>query len=100
MNNDKKSLTETEIRTRYITRAITASGWQLPQVREEFYYFTKGRIVVHGKNVTRKEAKKVDYLLYYKPNLPLARSEERDNNHDEGDGMQQAVEYAENLDVP
>jgi type I restriction enzyme R subunit len=97
---DKKSLTETEIRTRYITPAITGSGWDLPQVREEFYYFTKGRIVVQGKKATRKEAKKVDYLLYYKPNLPLAVVEAKDNKHNEGDGMQQAVEYAENLDVP
>ncbi|SRR6266568_3443756 len=98
--DDKKSLTETEIRTRYITPAITAVGWELPQVREEFYYFTKGRIVVQGKKATRKEAKKVDYLLYYKPNLPLAVVEAKDNKHNEGDGMQQAVEYAENLDVP
>lgn len=97
---DKKSLTEAEIRTRYITPAITGAGWQLPQVREEFFYFTKGRIVVQGKKATRKEAKKVDYLLYYKPNLPLAVVEAKDNNHDVGDGMQQAVEYAEQLDVP
>lgn len=97
---DKKSLTEAEIRTRYITPAITGAGWQLPQVREEFFYFTKGRIVVQGKRATRKEAKKVDYLLYYELNLPLAVVEAKDNNHDVGDGMQQAVEYAEQLDVP
>lgn len=97
---DKKSLTETEIRTRYITPAITGAGWQLPQLREEFFYFTKGRIVVQGKKATRKEAKKVDYLLYYKPNLPLAVVEAKDNNHNEGDGMQQAVDYGEHLDVP
>lgn len=97
---DKKMLTETEIRTRYITPAITNAGWQLPQVREEYYYFTKGRIVVHGKKATRNEAKKVDYLLFYKPNLPLAVVEAKDNNHDEGDGMQQAVDYGEHLDVP
>lgn len=100
MDNDKKSLTETEIRTRYITPAITAAGWELPQVREEYYYFTKGRIIVQGKKATRKEAKKVDYLLYYMPNLPLAVVEAKDNKHDEGGGMQQAVEYGENLDVP
>lgn len=97
---DKKLLTETEIRTRYITPAILEAGWELPQVREEFYYFTKGRIVVQGKKATRKEAKKVDYLLYLQPNLPLAVVEAKDNKHSEGDGMQQAVDYAEHLDVP
>ncbi|MFZ2991943.1 MAG: DEAD/DEAH box helicase family protein [Candidatus Saccharimonadales bacterium] len=100
MNDDKKKLTEAEIRTRYITPAIVGSGWQLPQVREEFFYFTSGRIVVRGKEAKRKAGKKVDYLLYYKPNLPLAVVEAKDNRHDEGDGMQQAIEYAEHLDVP
>ncbi len=100
MDVDKKTLNETEIRTRYITPAITNAGWSLPQVREEFYYFTNGRIVVHGKQAKRREAKKVDYLLYYKPNLPLAIVEAKDNKHAVGDGMQQATDYAEALDVP
>jgi type I restriction enzyme R subunit len=100
MNNDKKSLTETEIRTRYITPAIVKAGWNLPQVREEYFYFTSGRIVVKGKQAERKAAKKVDYLLYFKSNLPLAVVEAKDNRHLPGDGMQQAIQYAENLDVP
>ena len=42
----------------------------------------------------------MNYILYYKPNLPLAIIEAKDNNHNVGDGMQQALEYAEILDVP
>jgi type I restriction enzyme R subunit len=71
----------------------------MTQVREEAY-FTKGRVIVRGKTVHRGEAKKADYLLYYKPNLPIAVIEAKDNNHSIGDGMQQALEYAEILDVP
>ena len=41
---DKKSLTETEIRTRFITPAIQQAGWPVESMREEFYYFTNGRI--------------------------------------------------------
>lgn len=99
---DKKSLTETEIRTRYITPAITNAGWDINTVREEFFYFTKGRIEIRGKKSTRKDPKRVDYLLMRQDgtNTPLAVVEAKDNNHNVGDGMQQALNYAESLDVP
>lgn len=99
---DKKSLTETEIRTRYITPAIQGAGWSLDVMREEFYYFTNGRIEVRGRTSVRKEAKYVDYLLMRQDgtNTPLAVVEAKDNNHNVGDGMQQAIDYAEALDVP
>lgn len=99
---DKKTLTETEIRTRYITPAITSAGWDLSAVREEFFYFTAGRIEIKGKVATRKKQKYVDYLLM-RPDgtkTPLAVVEAKDNNHNVGDGMQQALDYAEALDVP
>ncbi len=69
------------------------------QVREEFY-FTKGRIIVRGRLVSRGKAKKADFVLYTKPNIPLAIIEAKDNNHSVGDGMQQALEYAETLNIP
>jgi type I restriction enzyme R subunit len=99
---EKKNLTETEIRTRYITPAIQAAGWPQENLREEFYYFTQGRIIVRGKKSYRKDKKFVDYLLFRQDgtNTPLAIVEAKDNNHDAGDGMQQALEYAEHLDVP
>lgn len=100
---NKKALSETDIRSKFITPAICGAGgtgWDLmTQIREEAY-FTKGRVIVRGKTVQRGEAKKADYLLYYKPNLPIAVIEAKDNNHAVGDGMQQALEYAEILDVP
>jgi type I restriction enzyme R subunit len=100
---NKKSLTETDIRTKFITPAIVGangSKWNvMTQVREEAY-FTKGRVIVRGKTVKRGEAKKADYLLSYKLNLPLAIVEAKDNNHAVGAGMQQALAYAETLDVP
>ncbi len=100
---NKKDLTEADIRTKYITPAILGvdgSKWDsMTQVREEFY-FTKGRVIVRGKSVKRGEAKKVDYLLYYKPNIPIAVIEAKDNTHAVGDGMQQALDYAELLDIP
>jgi type I restriction enzyme, R subunit len=62
--------------------------------------FHEGRIIVRGKLVSRGRAKKADFVLYYKPNIPIALIEAKDNNHSVGDGMQQALEYAEILDVP
>ena len=98
---NKKSLTEADVRSKFITPAIVGPGkWDLmTQVREEAY-FTKGRVIVRGKTVQRGEAKKADYILSYKPNVPLAVLEAKDNNHAVGDGMQQALGYAEILDVP
>ena len=100
---NKKALTETDIRTKFITPSILGpdgSKWDvMTQVLEE-YHFTKGRVIVRGKTVKRGEAKKADYLLLYKPNLPLAVVEAKDNNHSVGAGMQQALEYAETLDIP
>ena len=69
------------------------------QIREEVN-FTKGRIIVRGKLVTRGQAKRADYILYYKPNIPVAVIEAKDNSHSVGDGMQQALGYAEALNVP
>jgi len=100
---NKKDLTEAEIRTRFITPALTGANgekWDvMTQIREE-YFFTKGRVIVRGKTVKRGEARKADYILYYKPGIPLAVIEAKDNNHAVGDGMQQALEYAEILDIP
>lgn len=97
---DKKNLSETDIRTKYITPAIEAAGWDLlRQVREEVT-FTAGRIVVRGRLHTRGKAKRADYVLYHQSNLPLAVIEAKDNNQSVGSGMQQALDYAETLDVP
>jgi type I restriction enzyme R subunit len=96
---DKKALTETDIRTKFITPAILAKWDVMTQVLEE-RFFTAGRVIVRGKMTTRGKAKKADYILFYKPNIPLAVVEAKDNNHSVGDGMQQALEYAEILDVP
>jgi type I restriction enzyme R subunit len=100
---NKKSLTEADIRTKFITPALLGANgekWNvMTQIREEAY-FTRGRVIVQGKTVRRGESKKADYILSYKPNLPLAVIEAKDNTHSVGDGMQQALEYAEILDVP
>ena len=100
---NKSSLTETDIRTKFITPALVGPNgdkWNvMTQIREEVY-FTKGRVIVRGKTVKRGEAKKADYVLSYKLNLPLAVVEAKDNNHAVGAGMQQALEQAEILDVP
>ncbi len=97
---NKKELSERDICTKFITPAITGAGWdKMSQIREEVG-FTKGRIIVRGKLVTRGKAKRADYILYFKPNISIALIEARDNNHSVGDGMQQGLEYAKTLDIP
>ena len=97
---DKKSLSERDICTKFITPALTAGGkWEQHQIREEFS-FTKGRVIVRGRIHSRGEPKRADFLLSYKPGIRLAIVEAKDNKHSVGAGMQQALEYAATLDVP
>ena len=97
---DKHGLSERDICTKFITPALRDAGWdELHQLREEVT-FTKGRITVRGKLVSRGKAKRADYVLYYRPNIPIALIEAKDNRHGIGDGMQQALGYAETLNVP
>ena len=97
---NKKNLTERDICTKYITPALEKAGWDpITQFLEEFP-LTKGRVVVRGQLHTRAKNKRADYVLFYKPNIPIAVIEAKDNNHTIGDGMQQALEYAGLLHVP
>jgi type I restriction enzyme R subunit len=97
---DKRALSERDICTKFITPALRHAGWdEMLQIREEVG-FTKGRIIVRGKLVTRGQAKRADYILYFKPNIPLALIEAKDNSHSVGDGMQQGLDYATTLDIP
>ena len=97
---NKKDLSERDICTKFISPAVKRAGWdEMTQMREEVS-FTKGRIIVRGKLVTRGKAKRADYILYYKPNIPIAIIEAKDNNCSLGDGMQQALDYANTLEIP
>jgi type I restriction enzyme R subunit len=97
---NKKDLSERDICSKYIGPAVKRAGWDgMMQIREEVA-FTKGRIIVRGKLVTRGKAKRADYILYFKPNIPIAIIEAKDNNHSVGDGMQQALDYAATLNIP
>ena len=71
----------------------------MTQIREEVG-FTKGRIIVRGKLVTRGKAKRADYLLYYKPNLPLALIEAKDNNHASATGCSRRSTMPRRSDIP
>src|ERR1019366_6441002 len=97
---NKHDLSERDICSMFIGPAVKRAGWDgMMQIREEVA-FTKGRIIVRGKLVTRGKAKRADYILYYKPNIPIAIIEAKDNNHSVGDGMQQALDYAVTLNIP
>ncbi|MBL0040051.1 MAG: DEAD/DEAH box helicase family protein [Xanthomonadales bacterium] len=97
---NKKSLSERDICTKFITPHVVAAGWDVDtQVREEVG-FTDGRIYVRGKMHARGAQKRADYILYFKPNIPIAVLEAKDNNHTVGAGIQQALSYAKPLDVP
>lgn len=96
----KHEMTEEDIKLQFITPAIEAAGWdRQKQIRME-YNFTDGRVIVRGNVTARGKRKRTDYLLYYKPNIPLAIVEAKDNKHSLGAGMQQGIEYAISLDVP
>ena len=97
---DKKNLSERDICTKFITPAVEKSGWnKLTQLLEEVS-FTDGKIYVRGKLTARGSQKRADYILYYKPNIPVAIIEAKDNKHSVRAGIQQALDYAQILDIP
>jgi len=97
---NKKSLSERDICTKFITPAIEKAGWdKVTQLLEEVS-FTDGKIYVRGKLTARGKQKRADYILYYKPNIPIAIIEAKDNNHSVRAGIQQALDYAQILDIP
>lgn len=100
MGFDKKSMSEEDIKMKYITPAILEAGWDIHKQVKAEYTFTDGRVIVRGNLTSRGKKKRADYLLFYKINLPIAIIEAKDNKHSVGAGMQQGIEYAESLDVP
>ena len=97
---NKKELSERDIVSKYIMPAIAKAGWNMESQVFEEVPFTAGRIFVKGKIAVRGQKKRADIVLYYKPNMPIAVVEAKDNNHYVSDGIQQALSYAETLDVP
>lgn len=97
---NKKGLSESDIKAKYITPAILKAGWdEHTQIGREIY-FTDGRIYVKGKLTARGKRKFADYILFYKPNVPIAIIEAKDNKHSVRSGIQQALDYANILDIP
>jgi type I restriction enzyme R subunit len=96
---NKKALSEYDICDRYIFPALESAGWDNTMWRREFQ-FTEGRIIFRNRLVARGKSKRADYLLFLKPNLPIAVTEAKDNNHSLGAGMQQGLGYATSLDSP
>jgi len=97
---NKKDLSESDIKAKFITPAILNSGWdEQTQIGREIF-FTDGRIYVKGQLTARGKRKFADYILFYKPNVPIAIIEAKDNKHTIKSGIQQALGYANTLDIP
>lgn len=94
----KRQMTEEDIKLQFITPAITKK-WALSLITMETR-ITDGQINLRGNMVSRKEAKKADYILYLNESTPIAIVEAKDNKHAVGDGLQQAMQYAIMMDIP
>ena len=97
---NKKDLSESDIKAKFITPALLTAGWDEQTQLGREIFFTAGRIYVKGKMTARGKRKFADYILFYKPNVPIAVIEAKDNKHSVKGGMQQALGYANTLDVP
>ena len=99
---EKEELSESDIRALFITPAIKNAGWdELMQIRREVT-LTPGPVVVRGQMSTRNKKKKkfADYVLSWKKGVPVAVVEAKENNYTVSHGMQQALGYADILEVP
>lgn len=95
---DKKHMTEEDIKLQYITPAVTAK-WNIKKITMETQ-ITDGKVNLKGNFVFREKPKRVDYLLYLNANNPIAVIEAKDNKHSVSYGLQQAMTYAQMLDLP
>jgi len=96
----KKDLSERDICSKYILPDLVKAGWDVQtQIREEVS-FTDGKIYVRGNRTSRGTRKRADFILYYKPEIPVAIIEAKDNNHSVRAGIQQGLDYAKILDIP
>ena len=93
----KKQMTEEDIKLNYITPAIM-KGWKGHITMET--KITDGRINIRGNIVARSKPKFVDYMLYLNDGKPIAVVEAKDNNHSVSHGLQQAMTYAQMMDLP
>ena len=99
---DKKKLSESDICDKFIRPAMERAGWDgMGQIFREFS-LRAGRVIVRGRTARRDASTvlRADYALFFKPNIPLAVLEAKDNHHAVGAGMAQAIQYAELLNVP
>ena len=94
----KNEMTEEDIKFQYINPAIE-SKWDRNKISMETR-ITDGMINLRGNRVFRSEAKKADYILYINPQKPIAIIEAKSNKYSVSHGLQQAMQYAEMLDVP
>jgi type I restriction enzyme R subunit len=100
MHKNKQS--ESDISDKFIRPAIVQAGWHtLDQIYAQ-YPLRAGRVVVRGKTARRDKATVLfaDYVLFLKPNIPLAVVEAKKSRLSVQAGMQQAIHYAELLCVP
>ncbi len=94
----KYAMSEEDIKLQYITPAITAK-WDVKKITMETKV-TDGKINLKGNFVFREKPKRADYILYLNANNPIAVIEAKDNKHTITDGLQQAMTYAQMLDLP
>lgn len=100
---NKKELSEEDIKNRYITPALKRAGWGSEEFRMELRIksrITDGKISLSGHRAHREKPKYADYVLFIEPNYPIAIVEAKDNNHTPSFGLQQAMSYATKLDIP
>lgn len=89
---------EADTSRKYIEPNLRTAGWNDDQIKEQVT-FTAGRIVVAGTKVSRQPKKRADYLLRYRPDFMIAVVEAKASYKEPGDGLQQAKEYAQTLDL-
>ena len=93
----KWQMTEEDIKLNFITPALSPK-WNGRMTMET--QITDGKINLRGNLVSRAQPKRADYVLYINANNPIAIVEAKDNQHAVADGLQQAMTYAQMLDVP
>jgi len=90
--------TEADTCRKLILPKLYGAGWTDDQISEQ-YTFTDGRVIPSSRRIRRGAQKRADYRLRYTRDFPIAIVEAKASYKTAGDGLQQAKDYAEVLDL-
>lgn len=100
-----QNLSEEDTKKRYIEPALSKANWDFESIKMEYgvkakdYKFSEGKIDIKTGKRDKSTIKKADYVLFHN-GIALAVLEAKAYKYEDGEGIEQAKDYAKALKAP